>query len=133
AFFCKAAPWLAPGGRVALCAWLAGDEPHSESDLQQARKVCDAFLCPSLGTEADYCHWLNEAGFGAIEVEDLTQRVKQTWDICERRIRKTGMPWLARCFGKEMHEFTEHFMTIRNAYETGAMKYASFVAHKPVG
>src|SRR5579871_5804039 len=29
AFFRNAATWLRPGGRVAICVWLAGDEPHS--------------------------------------------------------------------------------------------------------
>lgn len=130
AFFQRAATWLRPGGRVAVCAWLAGDEPHTEADLQLVRKVCDAFLCPSLGTEADYCRWMKEAGLQLVDVENLTDRVKQTWDICERRIRRTGMPLLARCFGKEMREFIEHFMTIRQAYETGAMKYGSFLAQK---
>lgn len=128
AFFARAAGWLKPGGRIAICAWLAGDEPQSPAAHAQVQLVCDAFLCPSLGTEAEYRRWLTEPGLQLIHVNDLTDRVKQTWDICQRRIQRTGMPILARIFGREMKQFVDHFMTIRTAYETGAMKYASFVA-----
>ncbi|MEQ1903040.1 MAG: class I SAM-dependent methyltransferase [Pirellulaceae bacterium] len=65
AFFKRAAKWLRPGGGVALCIWLAGDEPHTDEDVRQVEAVCDAFLCPSLGTSEDYAIWLQNAGLEA--------------------------------------------------------------------
>jgi tocopherol O-methyltransferase len=54
AFFRRVAAWLKPGGRLALCAWLAGEGPGHE---RQVLDVCRYFLCPSLGTADDYLSW----------------------------------------------------------------------------
>jgi tocopherol O-methyltransferase len=127
AFFRRAAGWLRPGGRVALCAWLAGDAADAE---REARLVCEGFLCPSLGTAGDYRGWLREAGLTVRTFEDLTARVGQTWDICIRRVRASGVGWLARLVGKEMRSFLDHFATLGNAYRSGAMRYGLFIAEK---
>jgi tocopherol O-methyltransferase len=127
AFFRRAAVWLRPGGRVALCAWLAGDAADAE---REARLVCEGFLCPSLGTADDYRGWLREAGLSVRTFEDLTARVGQTWDICIRRVRASGVGWLARLVGKEMRSFLDHFATLGNAYRSGAMRYGLFIAEK---
>jgi len=128
AFFRRAAGWLRPGGRVALCAWLAGDAPHTP---REAMLVCEGFLCPSLGTTDDYRGWLTDAGLTVRTYDDLTARVGQTWDICIRRVRASGVGWLARLAGKEMGSFVDHFATLGNAYRSGAMRYGMFIAEKP--
>ncbi len=69
AFFRRAADWLRPGGRVALCAWLAGDGPDPDG---LAAAVCENFLCPSLGTADDYRGWLTDAGLRVRSFDDLT-------------------------------------------------------------
>ena len=51
-FFRQAARWLKPGGRIAICAWLAGDGLDAAAE-EQVHKVCEGFFCPSLGTRAD--------------------------------------------------------------------------------
>ena len=56
AFFKKMATWLRPGGKVAICAWLAGDDPLSQTQEKLVYDVCEGFFCPSLGSEADYVH-----------------------------------------------------------------------------
>lgn len=128
AFFRRAAQWLRPGGQLAICAWLAADEPHTPEIVQKNERVCEAFLCPSLGTQADYVNWLEEAGFEIQQIEDLTQSVSRTWEVCIRRVRNTGAARLSRVFGRKAHEFANSFQVILDAYQTGAMKYASFTA-----
>ncbi len=136
AFFRRAADWLRPGGGVALCIWLAGDEPHSDEDIDQVKKVCDAFLCPSLGTSADYATWLRDAGLEVGSICDLTPKITRTWEICDSRIKRTGMAQLVRtfrgAFGGDFWKFADNFNLILNAYRSGAMKYASIVARKPM-
>src|SRR5689334_10257142 len=61
AFFAKARTWLAPQGRVAICAWLAGHDEQSERTQRLVHEVCEGFFCPSLGTQADYQSWLTAA------------------------------------------------------------------------
>jgi tocopherol O-methyltransferase len=128
AFFRKAAGWLRPGGRIALCAWLAGDGPGIE---RQVESVGEGFLCPSFGTAGDYCSWLEDAGLTVRTNEDLTSQVMRTWEICERRVRATGVGILARVAGRQMRAFVNRFADLFNAYESGAMRYGLFVAEKP--
>lgn len=130
AFFRRAARWLRPGGGVALCIWLAGDEPHSQEDVDQVKGVCDAFLCPSLGTTEDYTTWLRDAGLEVGSTCDLTPRIMQTWEICRQRVERFGFTKVARMAGRDAAQFTNNFDLILNAYRSGAMKYASIVAKK---
>jgi tocopherol O-methyltransferase len=127
AFFRRVAGWLKPGGRLALCAWLAGDGASAE---QAVRQVCEGFLCPSLGTSEDYLGWVDAAGLAKGRFEDLTAQVEQTWDICLQRIRISGIYRLGSLFGPEMRRFLDHFVTLREAYRTRAMRYGLFTAEK---
>jgi tocopherol O-methyltransferase len=131
AFFKKAARWLRPGGRLAICAWLAGDHPLDESATRQVYDVCEGFLCPSLGTRDDYAGWITGAGLTLERDFDWTSRVTRTWELCEARVRRSGVRWLARLFDRNTVVFLDRFQTILRAYQTGAMKYGCFIARKP--
>jgi tocopherol O-methyltransferase len=132
AFFKKAAGWLRPGGRLAICAWLAGDHPLHESARQQVYDVCEGFLCPSLGTRHDYAEWITSAGLVLESDFDWTPRVTRTWELCEDRVRRSGVRWLARLVDRNTVVFLDRFRTILKAYQTGAMKYGCFIARAPV-
>jgi tocopherol O-methyltransferase len=129
AFFRRVANWLRPGGRLALCAWLAGEAPEAEP---QVLAVCQGFLCPSLGTAEDYLGWFKTAGLQQGQFTDLTAQVEQTWDICLQRIRASGVHRFGGLFGQNMRGFLEHFGTLREAYRSRAMRYGLFTAEKPV-
>ncbi len=131
AFFRRAAGWLKSGGRMAICAWLAAEPPHSAAVAQQVRDVCEGFLCPSLGTMSDYAGWMSDAGLVQVQCADWTDRVVQTWEICLERIRRTRVTWLARFFGRNAVCFVDRFETILQAYRTGAMRYGAFVFEAP--
>src|SRR5262249_60768349 len=77
-FFRKSARWLKPGGRLAICAWLAGDHPLDEDASRQVYEVCEGFLCPSLGTRDDYAGWIADAGLTHDCDLDWTSRVTRT-------------------------------------------------------
>jgi tocopherol O-methyltransferase len=130
AFFERSARWLTFGGRMAICAWLAGDDLLDESRAQQVYDVCEAFLCPSLGSASDYQKWMEGAGLTMRGVEDWTPRVRQTWEICARQVERFRLKWFARVLHREMALFLERFETMINAYDTGAMKYGCFVAER---
>jgi tocopherol O-methyltransferase len=127
AFFRRVARWLKPGGRLALCAWLAGMTADAEPHV---RAVCEAFLCPSLGTADDYLGWFRAAGLAGGRWADLTHQVEQTWHICQQRIQASGVQRLGRLFGRNMQAFLDHFGTLREAYHRRAMQYGMFVAEK---
>jgi tocopherol O-methyltransferase len=128
-FFKNAAQWVKPGGRVAICAWLAGDGLDSKS-AEQVHKVCEGFFCPSLGTTDDYSQWMSDGGLKLSRYHDWTSAVDRTWEICRDRVRRTGMPWLARMIDRKSVMFLDRFDTILDAYRSGAMKYGCFIAER---
>lgn len=129
-FFARAAEWLRPGGRMAICAWLAGSELDSEAKVQSVYDVCEGFFCPSLGSSGDYQQWMTDAGLELVAVHDWTERVIRTWEICRDRVRRTGMRTLARLIDRDSVMFLDRFETILEAYRSGAMSYGCFVAQR---
>ncbi len=130
-FFERAAGWLGPGGRMAICAWLEGSQGRTAAGQQLVVDVCEGFFCPSLGSMADYRTWMESAGLQVVSECDWTDRVARTWEICERRVRRSGVRWLARLLDRDTVRFLDRFRTIREAYATGAMAYGCIVAGKP--
>jgi cyclopropane fatty-acyl-phospholipid synthase-like methyltransferase len=128
-FFHRAADWLRPGGRIAVCAWLVGnDETHDER--RQVDDVCDGFLCPSLGNRDDYCAWMEAAGLRMTAAEDWTDHVARTWELCQRRVERTRVRLLARLIDRDTVTFLDRFETLNQAFRTGAMRYGCFAACK---
>lgn len=135
-FFQRATQWLRPGGRVAICAWLAGQRHDAEAN-QRVYDVCEGFLCPSLGTAADYQEWMTAAGLELETYHDWTDRVARTWEICDRRVRRSGVRSLARLIDRETVLFLDRFPTLLQAYRDGSMEYGCLIARKksrqPIG
>jgi tocopherol O-methyltransferase len=129
-FFARAAGWLRPGGTMAICAWLSGDDLNA-AQAQQVYDVCEGFFCPSLGTSSDYANWMTAAGLEMTHVADWTDRVTRTWEICRDRVERSRIRRLARWIDRDSVMFLDRFETILAAYRQGAMKYGCFIAHKP--
>ena len=130
AFFRRVSEWLRPGGRVAICAWLAGDDPLSADAEKLVYQVCEGFFCPSLGSERDYTGWMTDAGLRMTAVHDWTSRVSRTWEICRDRVNRLGIRQVASWLDPEQVIFLDRFQTLLDAYNTGAMKYGCFIAEK---
>lgn len=131
AFFQRVGQWLRPGGRVAICAWLAGDTAGSPERTRQALDVCEGFFCPSLGSAEDYEGWLRQAGLVVDATYDWTHRVARTWEICRRRTQHAPLRAAARLIGRDTLLFLDRFETILAAYRSGAMGYGCFIGHRP--
>lgn len=120
---------LAPGGRLALCAWLAADDRTPERDRLIA-EVCEGMLCPSLSTRSDYTRWMEAAGLHAIEVEDVTVRVQRTWTHCAAIAERPEVKGLLKLMDSRTRAFVHSFGAIHRAYAVGAMVYGMFTARK---
>lgn len=131
AFFRRAVQWLRPGGRLAICAWLAKDGHLAVHDEKLLQDVCRGMLCPSLGSRADYTGWFEASGLRVIRCEDWTSRVKRTWEICRERAEWYRLRSLARWVDRDSVDFLDRFQTMLDAYSTGAMRYGCLVAEKP--
>ena len=131
AFFRRVGDWVKPGGRVAICAWLAARDADLPAKRPQVEAVLEAFLCPSLGSFDDYRAWMTDAGLVVETEQDWTPRVSRTWELCDARVRRLGLPWLARFIDPAQAAFLDHFGTLLEAYRSGAMQYGCLVARRP--
>lgn len=131
-FFRRAVNWLRPGGRVAICVWFEGEDTSRPGHRRQCEEVCHRFVCPSLGTRADYAGWLTDHGMRVLHNSDWTTRVTKTWEICKQRVNRTGVRRLAKLLDREQVDFIDGFDALLDAYRSGAMQYGVIVAQKPV-
>ncbi|QEF98252.1 Demethylrebeccamycin-D-glucose O-methyltransferase [Stieleria maiorica] len=130
-FIGRAANWLRPGGRIAICVWFEGEDTSRSGHRRQCEEVCERFVCPSLATRADYADWMMDSGLRIRHNVDWTDRVTRTWEICKRRVRRTGVRHLARVLDREQVNFIDGFDALLRAYRSGAMQYGAIVAEKP--
>jgi tocopherol O-methyltransferase len=129
-FFHRAFEWLRPGGRLAIAVWFQGDHATDDAQRQIVEEVCNRFVCPSIATRQDYTDWIQSSGFRVTQSVDWTQRVLKTWEICKRRVERSGVRQLARFLDREQVAFLDGFDVLLDAYRTGAMQYGAIVAQK---
>jgi tocopherol O-methyltransferase len=119
---------LRPGGVLAMCAWLAGEDLGSAERRQLVRDVCEGMLCPSLGERAEYESWMRRAGFSDIRFRDITRHVEKTWDLCRGITQRPTVQAILRSAEPQTRRFVASFESIRRAYAEDAMRYGMFSA-----
>lgn len=132
-FFRRAAGWIRPGGRLAIAVWFEGEETTRPDRRRLVEEVCRRFVCPSLATRADYASWIEASGLRVTQSVDWTERAAKTWEICQERVRRYGIRYVARALGKDQLAFVDGFDALLSAYRTGAMQYGAIIAEKRPG
>ncbi len=127
-FVRETAGLLRTGGRLALCSWLRG--PGVPADDPRITEVCEAFLCPSLASAEELRGWCQGFGLEIVHVEDLTDRVRRTWDVVMGRVDSVYWGPLRLLVGAEIRRFIRGFSRIAAAYDSGAMSYGLLVARR---
>ena len=134
-FFRKMSRILRPGGRLGVYAWLSCDDPKPWAVRHLLEPICEEGRLPGMGTEAEYCAMMAEAGFVDIQCEDVSGSVKRTWHVITRRFA-TRLLWDHKAWrflmaGPETRVFAKSVFRILAAYETQNMRYVLFTARKP--
>jgi tocopherol O-methyltransferase len=129
-FIADCARLLRPGGKLALCAWLAADTPRPEQ-AQLIAQVCQGMLCPSLASLRQYTDWMDAAGFDDVVAEDITQHVQSTWTCCTALLERPEVQAFAWLLDEQTRAFIQAFAAIRLAYAEGTMAYGMFTARRP--
>jgi tocopherol O-methyltransferase len=131
AFIAECARHLAPGGRLAICAWLVGErlDTHQQKLVDTVRV---GMLCPSFGTLADYSRWMRESGLRVETAEDITDHVIKTWSVCKPVLELPLVKTMLAAGNEKLAAFTDSFSAIEEAYQTGAMRYGMFVASRSI-
>lgn len=135
-FFSEAYRVLRPGGRLVVCAWLAGARPALwQQHLLLASIIRDGRLA-GLDPASTYRERLTRAGFAVDLFEDLTPNVQKTWLVCMRRLaRRLLADRRYRRYLRNPAAVNRRFALVLPriylAYRAGAMHYGVFSARKP--
>jgi tocopherol O-methyltransferase len=130
-FIARAADWLRPEGRIALCTWTRDDRLGARDSDRYLKPICRGFLCPSLGSAAEYSRWMEQCGLVVEERADLTERTAHTWEVCLQRTRKLWVRLGAMLLGRDTGRFLSAFPLMLEAYRSGALRYSLIVGRKP--
>jgi tocopherol O-methyltransferase len=123
---------LRPGGRVAICAWLAGDGATAWQRRFLLHPICRESRLATLTTAGAFDDLLRDAGFTRVAHEDLTGKVRRTWAVCLRRLvhraLTDGRYWRYGVgAGNRERVFLAAMLRIQVAFALGAMRYGLFV------
>jgi tocopherol O-methyltransferase len=135
-FFDEAFRVLKPGGLVAVCAWLARENPRPWEVKHLLEPICREGRLPSLGSATEYGGLAQKAGFSLLTFEDLSHRVRRTWSICVQRVlgRLMTRPADRRFLfdpAQRNRVFAVTLLRLLIAYRTGSLGYGLFVFRKP--
>lgn len=124
---------LVPGGRVALAAWLAAEEPTAWQRRRLLEPICSEGRLPGLASASEYRTWMTDAGFEVMSFDDLGAEVRRTWTICVRRLaRRLLRDAEARRYLLDSRRSERIFaLTVGRiwlAYRVGALRYGVFTA-----
>jgi tocopherol O-methyltransferase len=134
-FFQEAWRTLRPGGRLGIYAWLASDGARPWEIRHLLEPICREGRLPSMGTEIDYRHMAEDAGFSVVLFEDLSRAVRRTWTICARRVlsKLAFKPAYWRYLSDKGAANRGFILTLGRlimAYRTGSMRYCLLILKK---
>ena len=136
AAFGQARRVLRPGGRLAVCAWIAREGTRPWEVRHLLEPICREGRLAGMGTEGDYRAALGAAGLEVTAVEDLTAQVKGTWPRCARALAARLLVdgryrrFIASAASRN-RVFALTLLRIWAAYELGAMRYLLLTARRP--
>ncbi len=130
-FFARCASALKPGGVLAVCAWLRGEQSTPDKYQELVATIGEAMLSASLDTLSQYAAWIREANLQVETAIDITKHVAPTWEHCYRMALRLKLNWLVHLADGPTRRFVQSFPLMTQAYANGAMAFGLFVARKP--
>ncbi len=131
-FFERCARALKPGGVLAVCAWLRGEQSTANQHQDLVATIGEAMLSASLDTLSQYAAWMRDANLKVETAIDITKNVAPTWEHCFRMAKRLKLNWLVRFADGPTRRFVQSFPLMTQAYANGAMAFGLFVARKPL-
>lgn len=120
---------LKPGGKLMIATWCASGEYYIGDMAKNYIKLCKAFQLPYMPSINHYQKIL-ESRTKLTAVYDWSSYVKQSWDIGIDQLKKFSWFKLFRMGGLTGIHFVRNLKLMRNAFTSGQLRYAVFVAEK---
>jgi tocopherol O-methyltransferase len=130
-FFTEAWRVLRPGGRLVVCAWLAGPDAKGLAVRHLLEPICREGRLPSMGSRSDYERLAADAGFTLLAYDDVSREVRRTWSICAGRVVRRlaadrGFRRFAISRATRNRTFLLSLPRLMLALRTGSMRYGIF-------
>ena len=130
-FFRRAFAVMAPGGRLVVSSWLAGEHVNGWQTRWLLEPICREGRIPHLLTAQELITQAENAGFVSGICQDLTDKVWRTWPIVVQRVVRclsSNATYRAFLFdGRRRNRvFALTICRIWAAFRTGAMQYGLF-------
>ena len=129
-FFRKSHQLLRPGGRVCIAAWMKADKLTAQEEMEFIRPIEESMLC-TLSTPKKYLRLLDEAQFKLVHFEDISPKVKKTWEIGLNIIKDKSVWAFAARHGRKFLRHLRGFRSIKRGYEEKKFQYGIVVAERP--
>lgn len=134
-FFHEVRRTLRPGGRMVVCAWVAGENAGALARRFLLEPICREGELPGMGSVLEYRAMAESAGLRVLEIRDLSRQVRRTWSVSSRRLagallRRPEYRKLVLDRTVRSRIFARTVFRIWLAYRTGAMGYAVLVGER---
>jgi tocopherol O-methyltransferase len=120
---------LKPGGKLMLATWCSDQEFYEGIEAKAYLKICKAFDVPYMPTLAYYRELLKDH----FEIEwelDWSSYVKKSWHLGLSRLKQYSVLQLLCLGGILGFQFVRNIKWIRDAFDSGKMRYGVFIAIK---
>ena len=128
-FFRKSRQMLKKGGKLCVAAWMKEDDLTEREERKYIRPVEEGMFC-LLPTAKKYLKLLDENRFNLVCYEDISLKVKKTWDMGLEIIKDKSLWRLAAHYGKEGFGHLKAFRSMKKGYAKGKLLYMIIVAEK---
>ena len=127
---------LRPGGRLVACVWLAHSNASAWAERHILEPICREGQLPGLPTIGEYWRALTNAGFRAIQVDDISRNVQRTWSVVIGRVIRAVLtqPAYRRYLLNEAQQNRGFALTILRlwiGFRTGSFRYGFITAQTP--
>ncbi|KAK5101867.1 hypothetical protein LTS08_004326 [Lithohypha guttulata] len=130
-FFANAQKVLKQGGKLVIADWFKSESVKvGDADI---KAIEDGMLLPPLCTDGEYVGMARENGLevlGGGEPKDISEDVKQTWDITWSLIQNPSLWAFAFSQGRDGIAFLQAFRAMRRGYANGSFRYSVMAFQK---
>ncbi|CAK7209770.1 hypothetical protein SBRCBS47491_000553 [Sporothrix bragantina] len=124
-FFRNAHRVLKPGGKLVLADWFKAEDLDIKTFDADIKPIEDGMLLPPMCTQAGYVKLATDAGLRVFaEPKDISNDVKQTWDLSWALVQKPSLWAFALSQGRDGIAFLQAFRAMRRGYANGTFRYA---------
>ncbi|KAF3931858.1 Cycloartenol-C-24-methyltransferase [Dactylella cylindrospora] len=119
------------GGKLVVADWFKAEGLGEKEMADDIKPIEDGMLLPPLCTMTEYVEHAKAAGLKVYsEPFDISEQVKQTWDISLSLVQSPALWGLAIAAGRDILSFLWAFQAMRRGYKNKTFKYAVIVFEK---